>query len=65
MSITRRSFLKATVAAGTLAATTNPLLANDKKGVTTIPHASNVGAFYADVKDGKLVALRAQEAVKG
>lgn len=58
MSFSRRSFLKSSAVAG-LALSVNPLLAKDEN-VKTIPHASNLGAFYADVKDGKIVKIHPQ-----
>ncbi|AQW81945.1 molybdopterin-containing oxidoreductase I, DMSO/TMAO/BSO reductase family, catalytic subunit [Campylobacter pinnipediorum subsp. pinnipediorum] len=58
MSISRRNFLKSS-AATALAITANPVLAKDEN-IKTIPHASNLGAFYADVKDGKIVKIRSQ-----
>ncbi|CZE51263.1 molybdopterin-dependent oxidoreductase [Campylobacter geochelonis] len=64
MSISRRKFLKSTAAAATVVASANPLLADEKKGVKTVSHASNVGAFYADVKDGKIVKIHPQESDK-
>lgn len=63
MSISRRSFLKSSAAAAVLVSA-NPLLASQKK-VKTIPHASNLGAFYADVDEsGKIVKIRSHESDK-
>ncbi|PSM51276.1 molybdopterin-containing oxidoreductase I, DMSO/TMAO/BSO reductase family, catalytic subunit [Campylobacter blaseri] len=64
MAITRRKFLQSSVATTALAVSANPLLANEK-GLKSIPHASNIGAFYADVnKDGEIVKIRPQESDK-
>lgn len=59
MSISRRDFLK-TSAAATAIVCSNPLLAKENK-TKSIPHASNLGAFYADVdENGKIVKIRPQ-----
>lgn len=58
MKISRRDFLKSSAVAS-LALGANPLFAKDES-VKSIPHASNLGAFYADVKDGKIVKIRPQ-----
>lgn len=60
MRINRRDFLKTS---GILGASlySSPLLASNKK-LKSIPTASNVGAFYADVDEGgKIVKIRPQE----
>ena len=44
MSISRRDFLK-TSAAATAVIYSNPLIAKESK-IKSIPHASNLGAFY-------------------
>ncbi|AQW86740.1 molybdopterin-containing oxidoreductase I, DMSO/TMAO/BSO reductase family, catalytic subunit [Campylobacter pinnipediorum subsp. caledonicus] len=58
MSISRRNFLKSS-AATALAISSNSVLAKDEN-IKTIPHASNLGAFYADVQDGKIVKIHSQ-----
>ena len=59
MSISRRDFLK-TSAAATAVVCSNPLMAKESK-IKSIPHASNLGAFYADVdENGKIVKIRPQ-----
>ena len=59
MSISRRDFLK-TSAAATAVICSNPLMAKESK-IKSIPHASNLGAFYADVdENGKIVKIRPQ-----
>lgn len=63
MSISRRDFLK-TSAAATAVICSNPLIAKESK-IKSIPHASNLGAFYADVdENGKIVKLRPQTSDK-
>ncbi|NLK66913.1 MAG: molybdopterin-dependent oxidoreductase [Campylobacteraceae bacterium] len=64
MSLDRRNFLKGTGALG-VALSANPLLASEDKKLKSIPTASNVGAFYADVDEsGKIVKIRPQESDK-
>lgn len=59
MSISRRDFLKRSAAA-TAVVCSNPLIAKEGK-LKSIPHASNLGAFYADVDEsGKIVKIRPQ-----
>lgn len=62
MAISRRNFLKSSAVAG-LALSANPIFAKDES-IKTIPHASNLGAFYADVKDGKIVKIHPQKSDK-
>lgn len=55
----RRNFIKTAGVAGAVLST-NSLLAKEKN-IKTIPTASNVGAFYADVDEsGKIIKIRPQ-----
>ncbi len=61
MSITRRKFLQGSVAA-TAALSASSVGATELfSSVKKIPSASHFGAFYAYVKDGKIISLEAQE----
>lgn len=63
MSFSRRDFLKSSAVA-VAAMSANQAFALEKK-VKTIPHASNLGAFYADVDEsGRIIKIHPQESDK-
>lgn len=67
MSLTRRKFLKGSVAGSvaTFAVGTNTASATELfSPVKKVPHASHFGAFYAHVQDGKIVDISPHESDK-
>ena len=63
MSFSRRDFLKSSAVA-VAAMSANQAFALEKK-VKTIPHASNLGAFYADVDEsGRIVKYIRKNRIK-
>lgn len=66
MSISRRGFLKASLAgsAAAVAVGANVVNAAELTGEVKIPHASHYGAFYAHVQNGKIVDITPQESDK-
>lgn len=67
MSISKRGFLKASLAgsAAAVAVGANVVNAAELTGeVKKIPHASHYGAFYAHVQNGKIVDITPQESDK-
>ncbi len=58
MSISRRKFLKGSLASSAAAVAVGSNVANAAElflEIKKIPHASHYGAFYAHVQDGKIV----------
>lgn len=67
MSISRRKFLKGSLASSAAAVAVGSNVANAAElflEIKKIPHASHYGAFYAHVQDGKIVDVSPQESDK-